>query len=567
MASITFLGAAGTVTGSKHLLEWHGRRVLLDCGLFQGRKELRLKNREPFPVDPASIDAVILSHAHIDHMGFLPKLVRDGFSGYVYASRATCDLAEIMLRDSAHIQEEDAKHAKKFGYSKHKDPEPLYTVQDVEKTLPLFVPLPYRQPVPILDTAKVVLRHNGHILGSAFVEVEIEDNGEPLKVVYSGDVGRYNTPLLLDPDPPTEADFLLLESTYGDRTHEGGDPKGDLGEALAKTLKRGGTAVIPAFALGRSQQMLFYLADLIDEGVIPKVDVFLDSPMAVSVTWETRSHPEELGAKLLAGIQSSRVFRRPQFHYLTTREQSQKLNTHDAPCVIVSASGMATAGRVLHHMSRLLPVEKNAIIFVGYQAEQTRGRRLIEGADSIKIHGRHVPVKAEVINISSMSGHADYAEMMPWLKRMTPPMQAFMVHGEESGLQAMADRLSDELSWTTHIPALGEKVELRPLPRPEVSPEHPAAVEADAMPAGPFRFAQPGAVAVVLGDRKWDSALSELPGTVVFREEPTEELARRLVKSHLFREVVYLAKDEENAAAFVQKLKGSGIPAWKLMLG
>ncbi len=570
MASIHFLGAAGTVTGSKHLLEWHNRRLLLDCGMFQGRKELRLKNREPFPVDPKTIDAVIISHAHIDHLGYLPKLVKEGFKGPVYATRATCDLAEIMLRDSAHIQEEDAKHATKFGYSKHEKPEPLYTVQDVEKTLPLFVPLPYRQPVPILDTAKVSLRHNGHILGSAFVVVEIEENGQPTKVVYSGDVGRYNTPLLLDPDPPVNADFLLLESTYGDRLHGGGDPKKELADVMLRTFERGGTVVIPAFALGRSQQMLFFLADLMDEKVIPTVDVFLDSPMAVSVTWETRSHPEELGAKLLAGIQAERVFKRPNVHYLTTREQSQKLNDHQGPAVIVSASGMATAGRVLHHMSRLLPDPKNSIIIVGYQAEETRGRKLIEGAEYVKIHGQHIKVKAEIVNISSMSGHADYSEMMPWLRKMRTPMRTFLVHGEDTGLQAMSDRLHTELGWETYVPTLGDVIELAESARPAALVEAEVAQEAEdiASAGAGLQFMQPGAVAVVLGNRKWESALAKLPGTVVFRESPTEELAQRILRSHLFREVVYLVPEYDGAdtEAFLNTLKGKGVPAWKLAL-
>ncbi len=562
MAKMTFLGAAGTVTGSKHLLEWDAgkikRRILVDCGMFQGLKELRLKNWDPLGINPELIDAVILTHAHIDHMGYLPKLVKDGFDGTIYATAATCDLAEIMLRDAAHIQEEDAKHAKKYGYSKHKNPEPLYTTADAEKVFPLMQPLSYDKPFPVLDSATVFLRHSGHILGSAFVELTIVEDEKPIKVVYSGDVGRYDQPILLDPDPPVSADYLLLESTYGGRKHEGGDPKKELGEAISRTIQRGGSVVIPAFALGRSQVMLTYLAEMLDEHTIPPIDVYLDSPMAISTTWETRSHREELDAKMLSGIRENRIFRRSDFHYLTTRDQSMKLNTHEDPCVIISASGMATAGRVLHHLKRLLPGENNSVIFVGYQAVGTRGRVMVEGATEIKIHGSMIPVKAEIVNISDMSGHADYSEMMPWLSKMSLTGTTFLVHGEEEGLNAMSERLSKELGWNTYIPALGEEVELGVLSEKPVVEEEVVTEE---------QLSLKGAVAVVMGSQYWDSVLTQMPGTVVFREETSDQLAERIVRSGLFREVLVMMNngtDEnlEKHESFIKLLEEGGVVAW-----
>lgn len=568
MVSIQFLGAARTVTGSKHLLEWDGHRVLVDCGLFQGFKKLRLMNWEPFPVEVSSIDAVVLTHAHVDHLGYLPRLVKEGFEGPIYATDASCDLAEIMLRDSAHIQEEDARWARKRGFSKHKDPQPLYTTQDAEKVFPMMQAVPYNKPFPILGSANLLFRHAGHILGSAFVEVGLPHNGKQTKILFSGDVGRYDQPMLLDPDPPTEADYMLLECTYGNRLHGGGNPKAELAEIINRTIQRGGTVVIPAFALGRSQILLTYLAQLFEEWTIPRVDVFLDSPMAVSTTWETRSHTEELDQAMLRGIRNEKRFNRPEFHYLTTREQSQQLNDRKDPCVIISASGMATAGRILHHLGRLLPDPKNTAVFVGYQAEGTRGRRLIEGEKQIKIHGAMVPVNAEIVNLSDMSSHADYSEMMPWLRKMNTPKRVFLVHGEDEGLQAMQQRLATELGWDAVIPDLNQTFELdvdaittvaerakqrpAPVPEPAWSPK-----------------AIPGVVALVAWDRSHVTALERMPGAVVFREKPTEELAERLVAAHIFREVVLLHDPETGETTpdfkpFIDLLKKAGVPVWKL---
>ncbi len=573
MSHITFLGAAGTVTGSKHLLEWEGtprHRILLDCGLFQGLKELRVKNWEPLPVAPEVIDAVIISHAHIDHLGYLPRLVRDGFDGPIYGAAATCDMAEIMLRDSAHLQEEDTRLARKFGFSKHKDPQPLYTLEDAERVFPLLRPLPYYKPYPILNDATVTLRHSGHVLGAAFVEIVIIEHYHSTKIVYTGDIGRYNQPLLLDPDPPTSADYLIMECTYGDRLHQPSDPKRELSEVINRTVERGGSVVIPAFALGRSQQILQYIAELIDEGKIPKLDVFLDSPMAVAATRQTRAHLEELDVSTLARIRLNALFNRSEYHYLTTREQSQKLNNRDNPCIIVSASGMAVAGRVLHHLARRLPAEKNTVIFVGYQVEGSRGRRLIEGEKEIKIHGNMIPVKAEIVNLSAMSGHADYSEIMSWLEKMKPPTHTFLVHGEISGLQATAERLQNKLGWKVTIPALGETIELAPVAKPvPVAEAIPSAVPSLAPAITPLLpTLPPGAVAVVLGSLDWDSVLTKLPGTVVFREEPSEELANRLLRSNLFHEVIILSPSHTKngvISAFREILKKGGIQTWTLV--
>ncbi len=569
MAKIHFLGAAGTVTGSKHLVEWRNgtqKRILVDCGIFQGLKELRLKNWEEFPIDPSSIDAILITHAHIDHIGFLPKLVHDGYRGPVYGTLATCDLAEIMLRDSAHIQEEDAKHARKYGFSKHKDPKPLYTLEDAEQALALFKPLPYNAPVSIFEGASVYMRHAGHVLGSAFIELTIEENGESTKIVFSGDVGRYNQPLLLDPDPPASADYLLLECTYGNRLHKDGDPKGELADIIYRTAKRGGTVVIPAFALGRSQKMLQFIAELIDEGSIEPIDVFLDSPMAVSTTWQTRAHHEELDAHTLSGIRSNSVFKRSEFHYLSTREQSQKLNERMKPCIIISASGMATAGRVLHHLARTLPHDRNTIVLVGYQAEGSRGRLLQEGAEKMKIHGQQIPVKAEVVTLSAMSGHADYSEMMPWLKKMDAPIKTFLVHGEKEGLEAMSSRLNMELNWETYIPSMGEVVDITPSHVQKASPKGKHEVE-ERKPVHAR-----GAIALVLENTVWQSSFANMPGTVIFREEPSTELAGRIAQSHLFSEAVILASKKTEKASdaregFIEMLKKHGIHTWVLSEG
>ncbi len=569
MASLTFIGAARTTTGSKHLLEWQGEnrkhRILVDCGLFQGLKRLRRKNWDSFPVAAELLDAVILTHAHLDHCGYLPKLVREGFDGVIYGTAATIDLAEVILRDSAHIQEEDARLAKKFGWSKHKDPKPLYTAEDVENTIPLMKPLPYYRSTGLNDSATVRLHHSGHILGSSFVEVIIEENGHPIRVVFSGDVGRYDQPLLLDPEPPSGADYLLLEGTYGNRTHDTADPKLELSEVIARTVKRGGTVVIPSFALGRSQQLLYYIAELLEEEKIPKTDIFLDSPMAVKVTKKTQAHFEELDAETLAGMREQRIFRRPEVHLLTTREQSQELNGRTEPCIIISASGMASAGRILHHLERRLPNPKCSVLLVGYQAEGTRGRRLLNGEKEIKIHGRMVPVSAEVLNMSSLSAHADWTEMRPWLRRMAPPARTYLVHGEVESLEAMQDFIGNDFGWDTYIPELGETVSLEPVEpakaalRKDVSEKETA--ESIAI-KGARLIVNPGNIAAPL-PAGWEEA-------TMIDSKADGDLAKRIIAEMEAEEILYIlepgcslfAQPSPETRTFINALRDDGRKVW-----
>ncbi len=594
MATLSFLGAAKTTTGSKFLLSWQSpkgpRRLLIDCGMFQGLKELRLKNREPFPTAPEIIDAVILTHAHLDHCGYLPRLVGDGFDGPVYATPATCDIAEIILRDSAHIQEEEAYHAKKFGWSKHKDPRPVYTTEDVEATLPLLTPLPYYRSQKILDGVTVRFHHAGHILGSAFVEVTLEENGRPVRIVFSGDVGRYDQPILLDPEPPTGADYFLLEGTYGDRVHGSADPKEELAEVVNRVTGRGGTLVIPAFAVGRSQQMLYYLAELQEEGRIPRIDTFLDSPMAVTVTRYVTRHQEELDADTLAGLRGKRIFRRPEVHLLESREDSQKLNQRGEPCIIISASGMITGGRVLHHLERRLPDERNGVLLVGYQAAGTRGRRLQEGEEKIKIHGQMIPVRAEVVTLSALSAHADYTEMLPWLRRMVPPSRTFIVHGEGESLAAWAGRLESELGWNTWVPDLGEEVELppvspaarpappppRPIERAAAAPAvEPAPAAAEAEAEGEAEAPAPAAGVIPGGARPLlvveEGAVippnSILPEARILRGAPGITLLHRILAAEGTGEVVYVPANHREAkdrGELLARLREEGRTVWVL---
>jgi len=565
MATLTFLGAARTTTGSKHLLSWKGdrvtRRVLVDCGMFQGLKELRLRNWDPLPINPEIIDAVILTHGHLDHVGYLPRLVKEGFDGTIYGTAATLDLAELILRDSAHIQEEDAKHAKKWAYSKHKDPKPLYTEADVEKVLPLFQKLDYNRSYPLLDGLTVRLHHSGHILGSAFVEATVEEDGRPVRVVFSGDVGRYHQPILQDPEPPTGADYFLLEGTYGDRVHDTADPKEEIAKVVNATVERGGSVVIPAFAVGRSQQLLYYIAELLEEGRIPSIDVFLDSPMAVKVTRKTRAHEEELDLQTLLGVREERIFDRPEVHLLETREESMKLNDHADPCIIISASGMATAGRILHHLKRRLPGEKNTVLLVGYQGEGTRGRRLLEGETEIKIHGEMIPVRAQIVNMSSLSAHADYTEMLPWLKRMVPPAKTFLVHGELESLQAFEQLLETELGWPIEIPTLNEAVELPPIdPSLRTGVKKPVkAKPAKAAPAPPVT-----AESLVVVAPEEFAAPPRLAGAKLYRGALDEVLAKRILTETTAHDVLVLVDGLPEAQPFLELLREGGRAVWKL---
>jgi metallo-beta-lactamase family protein len=464
MAKITFLGAAGTVTGSKHLLECEGKRLLIDCGLFQGPKELRLRNWAPLPVDPASIDWVLLTHAHIDHTGYLPRFVRDGFRGPIYADPATEELCNLLLPDSAHLQEEDAKYATQKKFSKHDPPLPLYTIPDAQAALKRFQTIPRANSFTISPQFSVRPHDAGHILGSSWLEVTVTEGGRKFVIVFSGDIGRYDQPILNDPEPPSHADYLLCESTYGDRDHPAGDVNEELAVIVNRVAKRGGAIVIPAFAVGRTQTLMYILRELENQQRIPRLPVYVDSPMAISVTSLYMAHPEDHDLEF---AQLERSGGDPlnchEVHMTRTVEESKQINSVTSPCIILSASGMATGGRILHHLARRLPDARNAVLLVGYQGEGTRGRALQDGAQFLRIHGQDVPVKAEVTAIGQLSAHADRSELLRWLSGFTAaPRQTFLVHGEPPALQALQGAIREKYGWPVMIPAYQQTVELQP---------------------------------------------------------------------------------------------------------
>ncbi|MFN7971765.1 MAG: MBL fold metallo-hydrolase [Acidobacteriota bacterium] len=457
MTALQFLGAAKTVTGSKYLVDAPGTRVMVDCGLFQGWKELRKKNWDPPPVDPRSIRAVILTHAHIDHTGYLPKLVREGFSGPIYATPGTAELSAIMLPDSGRLQEEDARLANKKGFSKHDPAKPLYTEREAVASLRLFEKVPYGQTVALSKEASFHFTSAGHILGSSFVELAMRDGGKPFTVLFSGDLGRYDVPILEDPSPIREADYVVVESTYGDRLHDRASVKDQLAAVVGKTAARGGKIVIPAFAVGRTQEVLYYLRELEDERRIPILPVLVDSPMAQQATQRyvrgRADHDREMAALIEKHVNPLAT------HSFSFGERRPKKQA-PGPGIIISASGMATGGRVLNHLAACLPDPLSTILFVGFQAGGTRGRRLLEGDKEIRIHGEMVPVKAEIVAISGLSAHADYQETLRWLGSLrSPPRRIFVTHGEPEAAAALARRL-EEKGFAAHVPDLGERVDL-----------------------------------------------------------------------------------------------------------
>ncbi|MFN0121744.1 MAG: MBL fold metallo-hydrolase RNA specificity domain-containing protein [Blastocatellia bacterium] len=463
MATLQFLGAAGTVTGSKFVLEVHGHRVMVDCGLFQGLKELRLRNWDALPVSPASISTVLLTHAHIDHSGYLPRLARDGFHGTVYCTKGTADLLSVMLPDSARIQEEDAEYANRRHFSKHQPARPLYSEGDARRALKLVRGVPYDENIRLGKNMRARFAPAGHILGSGFVEINAAEPGQrPFTILFSGDLGRYNEPILHDPTSMPEADFLLIESTYGNRTHDRVDPKIRLAEIINETAARDGRIIIPAFAIGRTQLLLYYIRELEEAGRIPILPVIVDSPMAASATRYYAKHREDHDIDMERLSEHGRnALATRDFRLCHGRENSKAINSLKGAAIIISASGMATGGRVLHHLARHLPGRDNTILLVGYQAEGTRGRRLQEGEREIKIHGQLIPVNAHVETMGSMSAHADADEIMRWLgdfKR--PPKTTFIVHGEPAGSAALGERITKELGWQVAIPAHNEVVDL-----------------------------------------------------------------------------------------------------------
>lgn len=462
MGRLTFLGATGTVTGSRYLLEVHGRRILVDAGLFQGEKELRLRNWQPFPVAASSLDAVILTHAHIDHTGFLPRLVREGFRGPVYATPPTARLLTVLLPDAAHLQEEEARYANKVGSSKHKPALPLFTTSDAAAALRLIRSVPFHTTTEIHPGCSFTFLRQGHILGAAAVAVRFKGSGGKQKNVYfSGDVGRFGVPILRPPEPFPGAEYLVVESTYGDRIHNAADPREELAEVIKRTEQRGGVVLIPAFAVGRTQEILYYLREMEDDGDLPPLPVFLDSPLARQATAIYRQAASEHDAETRFVEQEQEAFFPSRLRVLVSVEESKRLNEFRDPAVIISASGMATGGRILHHLRHRLGDQRNTVLLVGYQAAGTRGRKLQEGAPEIKIFGEQIPVRAEVAQISSLSAHADREELVVWARQSeVTPERVFVTHGEPEAAQAFANLLKEELGWSCHLPAYGEHVEL-----------------------------------------------------------------------------------------------------------
>jgi metallo-beta-lactamase family protein len=454
MAKLTFNGATGTVTGSRHLLELRGKKILIDCGMFQGTKENRLKNWEKFPVDPATIDRILLTHAHIDHSGYLPRFCKDGFEGEIFCTYATNDLCEILLRDSAHLQEEDAFWANKKGYSKHSPALPLYTTEDVERALSHFSPVHYGQVLYLDDETRIKFKNTGHILGSSLIDLKITRNQTSRKIVFSGDLGGPDRPIMQDPVQVYNVDYLVIESTYGSRLHDRTNLYDELAKVINESYKRGGVLLIPAFAVGRTQSLLYVLRELEEQGEIPSLPVFVDSPMAINATniFEHRLSEYNLESRMKI-LDGKEIFHPKQLHICKSRKESI--------AIIISASGMVTGGRILHHMKIRLPNPENTVLLIGYQAEGTRGRSILDGQETIRIHGQHIDLKAQVKNISGFSGHADYKEILAYLMGFNrPPDKTFVVHGEAESSQSMAEKIRQQFGWEVVVPAFGDSFEL-----------------------------------------------------------------------------------------------------------
>ena len=457
-ATLTFLGAAGTVTGSQHLLEDGSRRILMDCGLFQGLKQLRERNWATPRANAATLDAVLLSHAHIDHSGYLPRLSRAGFDGPVFCTGGTADLLAVMLPDAAHLQEEEAEWNNRHGVSKHDPALPLFTTEDADRVLARLKRIPFDTPFSPAPEVEARFVNSGHILGAGLIECRI---GGRL-VVYSGDLGRYGVPIMRDPDPVPAADVLLVESTYGDRLHTADDHSDKLAEAVSRAAKLKGWLLIPAFAVGRAQEVLYDLRELERARRVPALPVYLDSPMAIQATAIYASHPEEHDRELKEVTDAGqRPFATQRISLCRTVEASKRLNDTSGPGIIIAGSGMATGGRILHHLRRLLPETTTTVLFVGYQAAGTRGRLLRDGASTIKMLGQVVPVRAQIMASDAYSAHADRAEILRWLRGFTrPPTMTYIVHGEPRAAAALKDAIGQELRWPATVAEDGQRVTL-----------------------------------------------------------------------------------------------------------
>lgn len=462
MGKVTFCGACGSVTGSCTFLQWGETRVLVDCGLYQGDEELEQHNWRWFLFEPHELNAVIVTHAHLDHTGLLPRLVSKGFDGPIYCSRASRGLISLILQDAGHLQEEQARFARKKGYSQHVDPMPLYTAKDSRKAIKLLRRLTFDDGHEIVPGIQIRFRRAGHLLGAATVEIRAKgSDGNRRTWVFSGDVGRYDVPIIKDPEPPIDApDALVLESTYGDRRHEETDPEAEFRQTIRRTFGRGGSVIIPAFALGRTQEVLYHLSQLADDGELDPKDVFLDSPMAIKATdiyrQATAEHDEDLEELV---EQHLNPLDPDRFQRCRSAEQSKALNDRREPAVIVAASGMATGGRVVHHLKQRLSDERTSVVFVGYQAAGTRGRALVDGAPMVAIHGDPVAVKAEIQQLHGLSAHADRRELLRWVEALpAPPERIFLNHGEDPPRKTLSAGLAQNGFERPHLPVTGESV-------------------------------------------------------------------------------------------------------------
>lgn len=458
---LKFLGAAQSVTGSKYLLEVDSKKVLVDCGLFQGQKELRLRNWDRLPVDPKSIDFVIITHAHIDHSGYLPRLIKDGFRGKIICTHSTEDLMRIMLKDAGKLQEEEALFAFKKGYSKHSKPEALFTAKDAELVFDYVESVRFEKEVKLFKGLRVNFHHAGHILGSAICELIVDGDNHQKKLVFSGDLGRYNDPIMNAPAALAEADILLVESTYGDRLNPVDHIESELISVINDANQRNGAVVIPAFAVGRTQLLIFYFHQLMEKRLIPSLPIYVDSPMAISVTdlYEKFGDEHKIKVTHNNGTLES-IFDAPNIHYCHTPESSKALNDVKRACIIISASGMATGGRILHHLFHRLHNENDTVLIAGYQAEGSRGRRLQDGEEFIKIFGEEVPVRCSVKTIHGLSAHADQAELLQWLSNFKEsPKMTFITHGEKTSAQTLAAKI-ESMGWKTTIPEYLETFQL-----------------------------------------------------------------------------------------------------------
>jgi metallo-beta-lactamase family protein len=450
--TLTFLGATETVTGSKYLIETSDSRVLIDCGMFQGYKSLRLRNWQPFPVDPKEINYVVLTHAHLDHSGYLPALVKLGFKGQVIMTQGTFELCKILWADSAKIFEEDTERANRKGYTKHQPAETLFDISDVERALNKVRVVDFEKEIQLTKDLTIQFNRAGHILGAAQVLVGVKNR----RILFTGDLGRHEDPLMLSPSDMVETDILVCESTYGDTQHPPIDPEVELREILTKVLKRGGTAVVPAFAVGRTQALMIHIWRLMNKGLIPAVPVFLNSPMAASVTSLYHAHKEEHRIELSEFEQMYKSVK-----IIRDVNESKALNALEEPKIIIAASGMLTGGRVLHHVAKFGTEANNAILLTGYQAGGTRGRQLLGGAKNVRIFQRDVPIKAEVFALNSLSAHMDADEILTWLKASPKqPTMTYLTHGEPESADRLRFRISDELGWKVRAATFGEKIDI-----------------------------------------------------------------------------------------------------------